>query len=257
MPDEPAASSPAEVVSSSDAAEPAARTGFFERIFGVQARRSSQEQASESEQEPPAKDAQRPTSGKPLGELSDTELDELVQRDPRLQRRVQAETDRREAKRQTDAQTEARRKLRREDPYAYAEQDEAAEQQQQTSTAWQQTFATFGRQHDEAVLDPLIGTLPEAEQKRILALEGAGVGLDGRKLIVGEVLKALEKHWRAEGKKDAEGALRKNPAFRKQVLLEGRAETEEPEELVGSASARNGRTFEDLILRDYRARRSE
>jgi hypothetical protein len=165
-----------------------------------------------------------------------------------LARLVQAETDRREAKRLADQQAEARRKLRREDPYAYAEQDEQAEQRQAQSQQWVETFANLGRIHDGAVLDPVVQALPKAEAERILGLEGAGIGVDGRKLIVGEALKALEKHWKAEGAKDAEARLRKNPAFRKQVYGEFRGP--EPEVVpVGASSAASSDDINDMLRR--------
>jgi hypothetical protein len=252
-PAEPSAASPA---SEAGAAEPSPQPGFFERIFKVPGRRSPSEPASTPDPEPAATAPTPAAATRPLGELSDAELDELVGSDPRLQRRVQAETDRREARRKADADAEARKKLRREDPYAYAEADEQAEQQHTQQQAWAETFSTFGKQHDEAVLDPLVLALPKAEQERILGLEGAGVGLPGRQLVVREALKALEAHWKAEGKKDAEAHLRKNPAFIKQVLRTGREETDEPEQVSGGAPRRNGRTFEDLILRDYRSQRN-
>src|SRR5262245_47999731 len=47
-----------------------------------------------------------------------------------FQRAVQAETDRREAKRSTEARVKARRELRDSDPWAYAEEDRKAEQQE-------------------------------------------------------------------------------------------------------------------------------
>lgn len=164
-----------------------------------------------------------------------------------LDRRVQAETDRREAKRNSEAKAAERRKLRDEDPWAYAEQDRQAEKQAETDTSVNSMFAQIGAHHDRYTLDPLVMQLPDAERQRIMALPGAGAGLDGRKLIVEEGLKALEKHWRAEGARDAEAKLRRNPAFRKQVFSEMRRGAPEPEFISGGAPSEADRTVSSIL----------
>ena len=78
------------------------------------------------------------------------------------------------------------------------------------TTQW---LGNVGATHDRFTVDPVMLSLPEAEQKRIMALEGAGIGLEGRKLIVQESLKALEKHWKSEGAKDAEAEAPPKPCF--------------------------------------------
>src|SRR5215471_16540384 len=134
-------------------------------------------------------------------------------------KRVQAEADRRESARNERARSDRRRKLRDENPWQYAEEDRNAE-------------------HDKYSLDPIVEALADADRKRILELEGAGQGLEGRKLIVTEGLKALEKQWKADGARDAEDRLRKNPAFRKQLLNEmRRSGVREPELISGTASS--------------------
>lgn len=164
-----------------------------------------------------------------------------------LDRRVQAETDRREAKRREQAAVERRRQLRDSDPWAYAEEDRSAEQAMQVNSQTADLFGRLGAEHDKYTLDPLVELLPEAERKRILSIEGAGVGLDGRKLIATEGLKALEKHWKAEGARDAESKLRRNPAFRKQVLAEMRGKTPEPEYLPSGSGSEADKTVSDLL----------
>jgi len=154
-----------------------------------------------------------------------------------LDRRIQAETDRREAKRAAQQLADRRRKLRDEDPWAYAEEDRKAETTEQSNEQVATLFSSIGAEHDKYTLDPLVQSLSNADRDRILALEGAGLGLDGRKLIVTEALKALEKHWKAEGAKEAEGRLRRNPAFRKQLLGEIRANSVEPAFVGGGAAA--------------------
>jgi hypothetical protein len=169
------------------------------------------------------------------------EPEKLVLSEQDLERRIQAETDRREAKRLRDAKAAERRRLRDEDPWKYAEEERKAEEVAVSDAGIMQLFASVGSEHDKVSIDPMFSRLPESERARILKIEGAGRGLEGRKLIVDESLKALEKHWKAEGAKDAEARLRKNSAFRKQVLAEIRGESPEPE-LLPSGPSSNGRT---------------
>jgi hypothetical protein len=185
-------------------------------------------------------------------ESADQEQDEgartpaqVVLTEEELERRIQSETDRREARRARDAEIAARRKLRDEDPWAYAEQERKAEQAAQSDTSIMQLFASIGVEHDRATLDPMFALLPDAEKERILKIEGIGRGLDGRKLIVTETMKALEKHWKAEGARSAEAELRKNEAFRKQILRDSRRDYAEPALLPGSAPE-NGRSSDDI-----------
>jgi hypothetical protein len=168
-----------------------------------------------------------------------------------LERRVQAETDRREAKRLADAKVRQRKELRKTDPWAYAEQDEQAEQAEQSEQQLTEFFSNIGREHDKVSIDPLFEVLPKEERERILGLDGAGKGLEGRRLVVTEAMKALEKHWRAEGAKDAESKLRRNPAFRKQVLAEGRGTTAEPELLPAGSASETDRTVSALLRKHY------
>jgi hypothetical protein len=169
------------------------------------------------------------------------ETQKLVLNEQELERRIQAETDRREAKRLRDAKAAERRKLRDEDPWKYAEEERKAEEVAASDAGIMQLFANVGVEHDKVTIDPIFVKLPESERERILKLEGAGRGLEGRKLIVDETLKALEKHWKAEGARDAEARLRRNSAFRKQVLAEIRGDVPEPE-LLPSGPPSNGRT---------------
>ena len=171
-----------------------------------------------------------------------------------LDRKVQAETDRREAKRIEAARAAERRRLRDEDPWAYAEQDRQAEQAQTLDVGTTAMLGNVGATHDRYTLDPLVAQLPEAEQRRILSMEGAGVGLDGRKLIVTEGLKALEKHWKTEGEKEAERKLRRNPAFRKQVLGEFRRGYVEPENIGSGQPSAADKTVSDILRNQIRAR---
>ena len=167
-----------------------------------------------------------------------------------LDRRVQAETDRREAKRMQEARARQRKELRDTDPWAYAEEERKAEQEQESTSQVANWFQGLSSQHDRAAIDPVIERLPEAERERILRMQGAGTGLEGRKLVVSESIKALEKHWKAEGAKEAERRLRGNQAFRKQVLAESRGQSTEPELLPALSSSESDKTVSGL-LRNY------
>jgi hypothetical protein len=175
---------------------------------------------------------------------------QLTLSEEELQRRVQAEADRRDYDRQQRQKAERKRELREKDPWAYAEEDRKEEQLASQSEGVQQFFMQIGGAHDRAAIDPIVEALPKAERERIFALEGAGHGLEGRKLVVAESLKALEKHWKAEGEKQAEARLRRNQAFRKQVLSEARGGIAEPELLPAASGAAADKQMSD-IFRDY------
>src|SRR5262245_42452907 len=106
-----------------------------------------------------------------------------------LDRRVQAETDRRESKRMQDARVRQRRELRDSDPWAYAQQEREAEQVADGQGQLHQFVVNIGAEHDRVSIDPLFLALPKTEQERIQKLDGAGSGLAGRKLVVDEALK--------------------------------------------------------------------
>lgn len=169
-----------------------------------------------------------------------------------LERKIQSETDRREAKRAQEARIAARRKLRDEDPFAYAQVEKQEEEIGSANTSVQSFIGNLATHHDKVSIDPVVELLPEAERKRILAMEGVGTGLEGRKTLVTESLKALEKHWRAEGAKEAESKLRRNSAFRKQVFSEFRGGTTEPDLLPGAASTPADETVSALLRSHYR-----
>jgi hypothetical protein len=209
-------------------------SNFLQRLFR---RRGSEEpEPTESEGSPPTSAAIT---------LTQEELD----------RRIQAETDRREYKRSQDTQAAERRRLRDEDPWAYAEQDRMAEQQQEQGSNVMAQVGQIEATYDRFALDPLVMQLPEAERQRILKLEGAGVGLEGRKLIVSEGLRALEKHWKAEAEKEAQDKLRRNPAFRKQVLNEiRRGGLVEPDFVSSGPPSAADKTMSDMLRSQIRAR---
>src|SRR5580765_1157148 len=196
----------------------------------------------------------RPGQETPTGDGESAEASSTSERlsltQEELDRRVQAETDRREAKRAAEQRAESRKKLRDEDPWAFAEQERKAEQEAEQSQGLQSFFANVGTHHDRIAIDPLMEALPVKERTRIMEIEGAGRGLDGRKLVVTEALKALEHQWKAEGEKVAEAKLRRNQAFRKQLLSEIRGNAAEPELLPAYQGSDADKTVSD-IFRDY------
>ena len=219
--------------SGSDERSEGSSQGWWQRLFN---RGPAQESDSEREDSKSETNASKPLSLTP----------------EELERRIQSETDRREAKRAQDTRIAARRKLRDEDPFEYAKQERDEEEVGTANGQLASFVANVGTHHDRVSIDPLVELLPESERKRIFGLDGAGNGLEGRKLLVTESLKSLEKHWRAEGAKDAEAKLRRNSAFRKQVFSEFRGGTVEPELLPGSASSTADETVSALLRTHYR-----
>lgn len=163
-----------------------------------------------------------------------------------FQKSVQAEVDRRESKRQREVEAAERKRLRDEDPWQYAEVERSAEAAAEQDQRLTEVFQGLAQAHDQITLVPLMQSLPDAEQQRLMALPDAGVGVDGRRLLTTEALKSLEKHWRAEGAKDAEAKLRRNTSFRKQVLSEFQGGAPEPELLPTGSARANGTSSEQI-----------
>src|SRR5262245_8513665 len=166
--------SPAPSSDSSEAQPSGSSPGWWQRLFH---RRGDEE-------------ARAPDADSGASDAASSKL-QLTQEE--LDRRIQAETDRRETKRANEAKAKARRELRDNDPWAYAEQERKDEQLAESSGNMQSFMAGVGVEHDRVSIDPLFLALPKAEQERIQNLDGAGVGLAGRKLVVTEAMKSLEK----------------------------------------------------------------
>ncbi len=219
--------------------QPSRATSFLQRLWrGRNGREAGEDDSTQTEE-----DARPPETSRTIT-LTQEELD----------KRVDAETQRREAKRLQQQQAERRRKLRDEDPWAYAEEERNAERVAMGDTQVNTMFTQIGATHDRFAIDPIVMQLPEAERTRILAIEGMGAGLEGRKALVTESLKALEKHWRTEGEKEAADKLRRNPAFRKQVLNEFRRGMSEPEFVGSGAPSAADKTVSDILRGQIRAR---
>jgi len=175
----------------------------------------------------------------------------------RLAREVQAETDRREQKRQHAQQISERRRLREEDPYEYAERDrqlEADAQAQATKAAEVKTVYQMGlQQYDRILIDPLLGALSPEHKAQIH--KNPPRGLDGRAALVqwslDQIVERAQVTGREQGEADARAKLRKNPAFRKELLAEMRAESGDEPELAPSAGPARSRGDMTSIIRGW------
>lgn len=259
MPTEQPVSTPSEPVDSDAAAtedrsaetsEPSS-PGLWQRLFGKR-----EQTAPETEPESQTDDTQSAAPSPKTLNLTEDELD----------RRVQAETDRREAKRKRE-DLERQERERREaverkldpkspdyDPYGGTEERDRLKAEEEANQQVASMFQNVQALHDQHTLDVVVSALPEPERQRILQMEGAGVGLEGRKLVMSESLRSLEKHWKSVGAREAEKKLRENPTFRKQLFHDFRDDAEEPELIAGAPSA-SGKDFMSLIQSDYQALR--
>jgi hypothetical protein len=175
-----------------------------------------------------------------------------------LERRVQAEADRRDAKRAAEARKRAEaeaveRKLR-EDPYGASEEMlSAIEQQKAIARQTEEVHALLrstSQQFDRDVIHPIVTSLPPEAQQRLVN-EIKPVGLEGRakllQAVVAETRKQAKAEGRAEGEKAAEAKLRKNPAFRKELLAELRGSEDEPELLPNGGRSPKKIDMDDWI----------
>jgi hypothetical protein len=175
------------------------------------------------------------------------EPDRRTLTDTELQRLIQSEADKREAARNKAARDAERKRLRDEDPWALAEIERQEEQKASQDAQVNEVMQGIARIHDSVTLIPMLEILEPAEKERLLQLPGAGEGVDGRRLLTVETLKALEKHWKAQGEREAEAKLRRNPTFRKQVMSELNGGFSSPEPLPsGSATRNHGRSSAEI-----------
>lgn len=136
---------------------------------------------------------------------------------------------------------------RQTDAYQAAElrnQLDAMQQQEQTWAGITQLF-------DRVSLDPIVSRLPKDAQAELLAQPV--VGMEGREALTKAALDRYEAHIRAE----EATKLRRNPAFRKEVLNERRGqvgltpeEAGEPELVTNGAPSRRRGTDMDSWLRE-------
>jgi hypothetical protein len=166
----------------------------------------------------------KPSAGEPIT-LTQEELD----------RRVQAESDRKLAKLQQDERLRREREeeaeLRKNNPFEYVrrlEQKEAElrEQREETSRISGLLDGTI-HQYDRDVLDVFVGVLPNDVRQKIL--DDAEEGIPGRGKIAKGTFEALKKIWLNEGAKTARDVLAKDPTFVKEILARHGGQREEPD----------------------------
>lgn len=168
------------------------------------------------------------------------DADRLVLTKEELERRIQAEVDRRENERKARearrrAQEEAeerkrrRRELRQQDPFEFARLDEEEERAQEQQQALAQALTNVTQQYDTAVILPLWEAVPETARTEI-AKHVPDDPFEARSYLVKECLKA----YRQAVEQELKASLRKSPTLRKELLAELRSELEAPEVIEGS-----------------------
>lgn len=218
------------------------------RAMGRNIPPSSQDVTQISQEAKPEGDGESAKAQEQTQTTTDPAKQPLTVTPDELDRRIQAEVDRREAKRARERQEEERRnrerELRKKDPYAYVEEvesreaEEAARQERETdiTTRVNEVLTAY----DRIALDPLFDRLPIETQNKIIA--DIEPGLPGREKAAKLALKEFETVLRAEGEKAAREKLINDPAFVKMVLARYGGQRSEPD--VIPASPMSGRSSE-------------
>lgn len=246
----------ADRVSSEQTEREGASPSWFQGLIGRFTGRGVEDQAGEADpggvQEP-----DQPTTEPERLTLTQAELDE----------RVNAEANRREAKRQWEGALEAadagdtrqlrvmaarghgpaqRELARRGETYELGEARAAELEQQASAEAAVGEYKAIGNLHDKHTLEPLLAGLPEAERGKVIAAGDAFTdGFQNRQAIVEAAVKA---HQRLAVDK-AKDELRKDPVFRKEVLIGFRGTPEHQEPDLIEAVAASGATDMDSRIR--------
>jgi hypothetical protein len=223
---------------------PSRKGSWLDRVLG----RVPSEPPSEAASQPTADASGKTPDGTPQEKPREAQGNAAPKRevtDEELARLVQAEVDRREAKRKADEARQRKAELRKTDPFKYAEQEEHEEQLQAASAQFHEWVGGIAREYDRAVLDPLVLALPEDQRKTVI--EAGGSDPDGRKAITVAAIDALKKASFAEGERAATEKLRKDPAFRKQLLLEIRGQRDEPEHIPAATGAATSTDMNTVI----------
>lgn len=204
-------------------------SSFFDRLLGRAPKAQEKGEGAKTEASATAGAEQAQVEEKAARSLPESE---------EFKRAVQAEADRREAKRQAAAARERERVLLKNDPVRASQERLAALETEEQAGGFGRLVGQIVADVDRHVLDPLLTALPEDERATIV---GEGIAdMAGRKGAVEKALKSLERKWKAEGAEEARAQLRKDPAFRKRMLVDWRAEKEEPELLPAGTSGTGG-----------------
>lgn len=166
-----------------------------------------------------------------------------------ISRLVQSEADRRDAKRQREQRDAERARLRREDPFAYAEQDEQTEQQAKAAEAFGSQIATVASSLDRAILDPILERIPEKARAKLFEDPNAGVGIDGRRALTMKAIETIEREAVARGRAEAADKLLDDPIHVKKVLARVRGEDfyEEADLAPGTPATPNSRDVSAIL----------
>jgi hypothetical protein len=170
-----------------------------------------------------------------------------------LERRIQAEADRRLDKFQREEAQRRKateeRELREKDPYGYVEllkqREQEAEIVGKQLKAAQEFAVTNVRTYDSAVLDPIMAAVPAEERQRILG--SIGDGIPGRAQAAAEAMKVLHKTWKDQGRAEARKVLLNDQAFVKEVLARFGGQRQEPESAPAVSSSGRSFNMNDLI----------
>lgn len=213
-PAEPTTITPTEEPAAPAVSQPASRPdpepgrSWIDRLLG-RSRDPEPAEVSQEEQEKPSEE-QKPASPQ--------------QTPDEFARAVQAEVDRRDAIKQREQRNAERARLRREDPFAYAEQDEKAEMEARASEAFGNQIATVASSLDRAVLDPILERIPEKARAKLFEDPNAGVGIDGRRALTLKAIETIEREAKSKGQAEAAEKLLDDPIFQKKVLARVRGE---------------------------------
>lgn len=170
----------------------------------------------------------------PREQRQQPQQDRIVLSQAELDRRVQAEADRKIAKQQHDDRIRAEREreveLRRTDPFEYARLVEQREKElevaQEETRRLTGTLSQQLNQYDRNVLDIFVSAIPETHRAKVISKTE---GIPGRKETAAATLNALKSLWTAEGRASAKADLMKDQAFVKEVLARYGGQTPEPE----------------------------
>lgn len=206
-----------------------------------------QQDASKEDLKNPENKEQEAVAGEAATKTDVTPPGTRLVTEQELQRLVQGETDRREAKHRNDERIRTERELREKDPYKYAqlvaqrEKDEE-EEKGRTSTISQavnENVSTYDRQ----VLDPLFLAVPEGDERTAIE-RGIGEHPEGPLVGRGEAAKKLieliRKQGRSEGESEARRKLVNDDSFVKEILTRRGGQRAEPEVVSPVGAAQRG-----------------
>lgn len=177
-----------------------------------------------------------------------------------LERRVQAEVDRRETMRLRRQRQQELAKLRDEDPFQYVEEvkkeEEAEQDVAETHQAHRMIYADAVNRFDRAVLDPITLALPEQARSKLLQRDL--VTIEDRQAFADAGIKAIQDAAYRRGVNETREKVRKDPTVKKELLAELRAEGVAEPDLVPAANGDgSGRATDmNVLLRRAAGRRS-